>query len=159
LQDLGVWDTWMKMSLPDDHGGPTSGSSSFEPERYELEARVDPKAFTIEANAKLHLKAVRDGSRVVVLDLFDDLALGPIRDGAGHELDSYRSGATLLVRLADPVHLGDPVILEISYKGVILNEVAQNTFSVRSTQNWYPHAGTVDRATYKLTLQYPKKYQ
>src|SRR5262249_31499664 len=54
LQDLGVWDTWMKMSLPDDHGGPTSGSSSFEPERYELEARVDPKAFTIEANAKLH---------------------------------------------------------------------------------------------------------
>jgi peptidase M1-like protein len=159
LQDLGVWDTWMKASSQNPPGGSTSGSDSFEPEHYDLEARVDPKALTIEGKARLHLKAVREGSRAVALDLFEDLSPASIRDGAGQELEWYRSGSVLLVRLAEPVHLDDLVTLEVAYKGVILNERGPGTYSLRSTGGWYPHAGTIDRATYKLTLRWPGKYQ
>src|SRR5882672_6626863 len=121
LEDLGVWDTWMRMELRDETGRSTLGSNSFEPKHYDLEAKLDPKALRMEGKATLHLMAVREGSRAVALDLFEDLTPSSIRDGAGHDLPWYRSGAALHVMLANPVHKNDSMTLEVKYSGVIFN--------------------------------------
>jgi len=159
LDDFGDFDTWMRMPLQDEVGRPTPGSSNFEPKHYDLEAKLDPKALTIDGKATLHLTAMREGSRAVALTLFGDLIPSSVRDGAGNELAWYRSGATLGVMLSDPVRRNDSLTLEIAYKGVIFNEFGAEFFSLRTTQSWYPHTGTTDRATYKLTLRWPKKYE
>ena len=159
LDDFGDFDTWMRMPLRDGAGRPTPGSSNFEPKHYDLEAKLDPKALTIEGKATLHLTAMREGSRVVALSLFRDLIPSSIRDGAGKELAWYRSGATLSVMLADPVRMNESLTLEIAYQGVIFDEIGADFFALRTTQSWYPHTGTTDRATYKLTLRWPKKYE
>jgi hypothetical protein len=159
LADLGDWDTWMRMSLRDEKGQATPGSTNFEPKHYDLEVRLDPKALTMEGKATLNLIAVRDGSRAVALDLFADLIPSSIRDGAGRELAWYRSGRDVHVMLADPVRKNESTTLEVNYSGVIFDNVGGEAFSLRDTGGWYPHAGATDRATYKLTLRWPKKYE
>ena len=158
LEDLGTWDTWMRASLRDGDGKPIPGSTSFEPEHYDLEVRLDPKALSLKGRARLHLKAVREGSQAVALDLFEDLIPNAIHDGAGHDLAWFRSGSALHVMLVEPAHLNDPLTLEVDYGGTIFNGLGGDSFSLRDTGGWYPHAGTTDRATYKLTLRWPKKY-
>ncbi|MCI0658720.1 MAG: hypothetical protein L0170_16835, partial [Acidobacteria bacterium] len=159
LEDYGDWDTWMRMSLRDEGGQATPGSTNFEPKHYDLEVRLDPKALTMEGKATLQLTAVREGSRAVALDLFSDLVPSSIRDGAGHELAWYRSGGDLHVMLANPVRKNESMTLEVNYSGVIFNDGGGDAFSLRDTGGWYPHAGATDRATYKLTLRWPKKYE
>ena len=158
IEDLGDWDTWMKMPLRDPGGRPAPGTAAFEPDHYDLDAKLDPKELSLEGKAVLRLKAVHDGARAVDLDLFDDLTPGAIRDGTGRALTWYRSGRSLQVMLAEPVRRGEAATLEIAYAGVIFNEIETDSFALRDTGGWYPHAGTADRATYKLSLRWPRKY-
>jgi aminopeptidase N len=42
---------------------------------------------------------------------------------------------------------------------VMFDELQKGIFRLRHTSNWYPHVGTIDRATYDVTLRSPKKFE
>jgi len=157
--DLGDWDTWISTALRDEAGNEMPGGSGFEPEHYTLEVEIGKRDERITGKARLDLRCESDHRRVVGLRLFEDLKVHAVRDDAGRDLDWFRVDEELLVVLAEPVHTGARLALEVEYSGVLFNEVEKGVFLLRDTYSWYPHAGSVDRAGYEATLRWPKGRQ
>jgi hypothetical protein len=96
---------------------------------------------------------------VITLELFRDLQVREVTDGEGEPLFHMRSGRELAVLLPGPSVAGEKLRLKVSYGGRVLKWVGRGTWDLEDTNAWYPHCGTVDRATYDVTLQWPAKYE
>ena len=158
LADLGRFDVWMSAAFSGPNGAPVLGTSPFEPEHYVLDVTVDRFVESISGKARIELHAVRGGRRAVPLTLGIDLRVDGIKDGAGHDLLFLRAGSEVTVFLPAPLEEGAKATLEIAYSGNPFYESSLSTFALRGALGWYPHAGSRDRATYDVTIRWPKKY-
>jgi len=157
IQDLGDWDIWL--SGPWDPSG-TLGEASlgFEPEHYELDVTIAHDEATIHGRATLDIVSREVGRRVIPLELFRDLRAEVVRDETGDPLFFFRSGGDLMVVLDEPSTVGQRIRLEIVYRGKAIRWVDRKMFDLEDTANWYPHCGTIDRATYDVTLRWPRRF-
>jgi len=159
LEDLGSWDIWLSTAWAPDGGPPLAAGVGFETTHYEIEATIRKDRMWLDARARLDLDVAAPGRRVVRLELFPDLVVRRIADGSGRELFFFRSGDQLLVYLPQPPRAGERIALEIDYDGRALHWVRSGVFDLAATSGWYPHCGSVDRATYDVTLRWPRKRQ
>ncbi len=156
LEDLGQWDTWLSTTLRNKDGKPVPGVASYEPTRYRLEATLGDKGESLGGTARVELQPVLSApSRLVSLTLHSNLEVRRVTDAAGTELFTHRAGSDLTVVLPRPPAAGEAVTLAVEYQGKVINKEGR-TFALLDTFNWYPHAGTVDRATYEVTFRWPK---
>jgi hypothetical protein len=157
LEDLGAWDIWLSTPWSpravSDHG-----SFGFETRHYELKVRVLRNSLELEGEATLHLETTVPGRRTVSLELFRDLEIASVRDGSGRELYTFRSGPEVLVCLPDLTVAGQQLLLRVEYSGRVLEWRGKGTYDLIKTDGWYPHCGSIDRATYDVTLHWPRKY-
>lgn len=156
VDDLGAWDIWLSTAWSQD-GVRLPANTGFESEHYDLDVVIDHDR-KLDATAKLRLRAVTSGRRAINMELFRDLAVTAVRDGQGRDLFWFRSGNDVVLHLAEPSRAGEVLDLEIDYEGRALKWVGAGTFDLEETAGWYPHVGTVDRATYDVKLSWPKKY-
>ncbi len=157
VADLGRWDTWLSGALPGDDGRPRPGSAAFEPQHYELELSLEGSKLRLVGKARLHLRPLSDRGRVVELSIHPDLEVEHARLDAGGELFFLQQGGEVLVVLPEPPAAGQVSVLEVEYSGHLLDRVEGKSFALRSTTDWYPHAGNVDLATYEATFRWPAK--
>lgn len=157
-QDLGAWDVWLSTSWSPASGKPAPGSVGFETEHYALDVTIARKGLRLEGTARLDLRVEEAGRLAVPLELFRDLQVTKVADGKGRELFFFRSGPEVVVVLEEPTVVGGTLALEVTYGGHAIKWAGRRTFDLESTATWYPHCGTVDRATYDVTLRWPKKY-
>lgn len=157
VQDLGAWDVWLSAPWVPRSGPRFPGNVGFEAEHYELDVRIEPNSFRLDGTARLRLTAEDDGRRAVTLDLFRDLRVRRVRDGAGRDLFFFRSGGDVLVALEEPSRKGETLELEVRYGGRALKWVGRKVWDLEDTAKWYPHCGSIDRATYDVKLSWPKK--
>ena len=158
LENLGAWDVWMSRSWSPNRGPALPGTVGFEPEHYELDVTLKRRHLLLEGQARLHLKAETAGRRVLRLELMPDLRISRVADAEGRELYYFRSGDETAVLLPEPTTVGDTLVLDVTYAGPALEWTADRTYDLQDTSYWYPRCGTVDRATYDVTLRWPKKY-
>jgi hypothetical protein len=158
VEDLGAWDVWMSRSWSPRRGPALPGTAGFEPEHYELDVTLKKRNMLLEGRARLHLKAETAGRRVLRLQLMQDLRVSRVADAEGRELYYFRSGDETAVLLPEPSTVGDTLVLDVTYAGPALEWIANKSYDLQDTSNWYPRCGTVDRATYDVTLRWPKKY-
>jgi hypothetical protein len=158
VEDIGAWDVWLSAPWSADEA-PTHGSVGFETRHYDLDVRIRKDSLQLEGRAVLDVEATATGRRTVSLELFRDLKVDRVVDGAGRELFAFRSGPEVVVLLPEPSRAGDRLTLEIHYGGQVLKWVGRRTFDLESTDNWYPHCGSIDRATYEVVLRWPRKFQ
>ncbi|NIM01916.1 MAG: hypothetical protein GTN89_14030 [Acidobacteria bacterium] len=158
IQDIGDWDIWL--SGPWDPDG-TLGEASpgFEAQHYELDVRIGRNETTLHGSAKLDIVSHESGRRVIPLELFRDLRAETVTDANGESLFFFRSGGDLMVVLPEPSRVGQKLRLDIVYRGKALRWVDRKMFDLEDTANWYPHCGTTDRATYDVTLRWPRGLQ
>ncbi|HZF09876.1 MAG TPA: M1 family aminopeptidase [Thermoanaerobaculia bacterium] len=154
LDDLGQWDTWLAASLRDKEGKPAPGGATFEPEKYTLDVTVGDDV-RLSGRARLDLKCRVNGARLVPLRLERDLAVARVTDGAGAGVFFQRSGRDLVVALPHAVAAGEAVQLVVEYAGNAIDK-DWNLYTLLDTTEWYPHAGSVDRARYEVTYHWPK---
>lgn len=159
LADLGNWNTWIQTSARDANGDAAPGSPGFEPERYTIDVELDPKEGRLAGKVRIDAAAYEDGRRVATLDLYEDLVPQTILDGEGNELAWFRSGDDLHVVLAGSPAAGSKLQLDVEYEGVAFGEIEPGVFPLQDTYAWYPRVGAIDRATYRVTLRYPKKFE
>jgi len=159
VEDLGAWDIWLSAPWSPDSDRPLPGDVGFEAERYTLDVTVRRGDLRLEGKVRLQLKALSGGRRAVPLELYRDLEVRRVRDGRGRELFHFRSGPEVVVLLDEPTRAGEDLSLEIEYGGHALRWVARATFDLEDTGTWYPHCGSIDRASYDVTLRWPKKYE
>jgi hypothetical protein len=173
VEDIGSWDVWTAW--------PASGSedSGFEPRHYEIDATVLRGSLRLAGHTRLHLEATASGVRTLSLELFRDLVVDRVVDEDGRELFFFRAGPEVVVQLPRASRTGESLVLDVTYEGQVLEQVqvqggrgdmaqrgsgesvakALRIWDLQSTTGWYPHAGTIDRATYDVTLRWPSKYR
>ncbi len=158
LEDLGTWDTWVSTALRDAQGRPLPGAAAFEPVSYELDADVADSDLRLTGRARIELRPILKAARTVHLRMDRDLQVSRVAAGAGNELFFHRRGTGLTVVLPRPVAAGETLTLVVEYSGRLI-EKDWNRYALRSTLDWYPHAGAVDRARYAATFHWPKKLE
>ncbi len=159
VEDLGAWDVWMSRSWSPSRGPVLPGTVGFESEHYELDVTLQRRGLLLEGRARLHIKAETAGRRVLRLELMRDLRISRIADAEGRELFFFRSGYETAFLLTEPSTVGETIFLDVMYGGPALEWTADKSYDLQDTSNWYPRCGTVDRATYDVTLRWPKKYE
>ncbi|MGD8440905.1 MAG: hypothetical protein PVG53_10235, partial [Holophagae bacterium] len=142
VEDLGVWDTWVSASLVGDDNDPTPGARGVEPEHYELDVRLSGSELALDGRAAIGLRTVVDGLRAVSFDLHPDLEPVRVTDGSGRELAWYRSRGELVAALRKPVAGGARLEIVIDYRGRPIETGPNGASVLRTTTDWYPHAGT-----------------
>lgn len=158
VEDLGQWDTWLSASLRNGQGKPVPGGSSFEPEKYTLDVSVAENGLRLNGRARIDLRPMIRGARAAALRINPDLHVSRVADGSGQGLFFVQAGDDLTVLLPRPVAEGDKLTLEIEYAGSAVDK-SFKSYALADTVFWYPHAGTVDRAVYDVTLRWPKKLE
>lgn len=155
---LGQWDTWFSSSLRGRDGKSSPGLATFEPEKYTLDITLADGDLKLTGRARLDLKPTVRGSRAVALRLNNDLKVEEVTDGSGAPLFFLRSGRYLTVFLPSaPADHERPVVV-VEYSGRMV-EKDGGSFALYDTLEWYPHAGTVDRAPYDVTFHWPKRLE
>ncbi len=156
VEDLGDFDTWYSASLASADGGRLPGGEGFEPERYLLDVTVTEDRERIEGRAVLELRAEAGGRVAVPLRLFPDLVVKSVRDGSGTDLAWLGEGERVIVFLTEPSKPGQSLVLEVTYGGPALKRLDFGVYVMRHTTDWHPHAGTLDRARYDVTVHWPQ---
>jgi hypothetical protein len=149
VDDLGDFNHWSVFAA-----GPQSGEGDFEPEIYHVDATIADGAERLSGRATIDLKTVHGKRRVVPLQLYRDLTVSQVTDAAGTPLKFVRSGYELAVVLPTPAEDGQRLSVTVAFEGVMLEKEGR-AFRLRNTQYWYPHAGSIDRARYDVTLHWP----
>lgn len=160
LADLGEWEQWMSSPMHDASGKALGRRTLFEPVRYVLEATLSGSGdLTLAGRARIVVRAQAARHRVVVATLHSDLVVRTVRDARGGVLAFHRSGTELAIVLAGAPAAGDEVALEIEYDGRFLDRAGRSLYALRDSLSWYPHVGAVDRASYEVTLSWPKRLE
>ncbi|HEY6141424.1 MAG TPA: M1 family aminopeptidase [Thermoanaerobaculia bacterium] len=149
VSDLGTFNIWSQFAA-----GPPSDQGDFEPELYHLDVTVPAGAERLGGRATIDLKAVRGHRRVIPLTLHQDLKVTQVTDAAGSALKFVRTGDELAVVLAAPAEEGQRLSVTVAFEGVMFEKEGR-AFRLRNTEFWYPHAGSIDRARYDVTLHWP----
>jgi len=159
MEDLGAWDIWLSSRWEPADGDALPGRKGFEARHYELDVTVRRRKMRLLGEARITIEALDDGRRAVPLELFRDLVVERVADEQGRELFFFRSGGEYVVVLPEPSRAGERFRLDVSYGGRVVKWVGPQIFDLEDTDTWYPHCGTVDRATYDVTLRWPGKYE
>jgi hypothetical protein len=158
LTDVGMWDTWMSAPLRGSDGEPTPGSSGVESVHYRLDCSLDGKELALDATARIDLTVLVDGLNTVTLDMNSDLVPTEVRDDDGRALAFVRTRGELTAVLPSSLASGSTTTIEVRYTGRPFERLSPGTYAQRSALNWYPHAGSLDRATYDVTIRWPDSY-
>jgi hypothetical protein len=159
LGDLGIWDTWISTSLPGPGGEPTRGSSGIEPTHYALDLTLRGRQLELEATARIDLEILVDGVNTLTLQMGPDLLPVEVRDADGATLPYLRTLKELTVVLPRPRDAGSDYSVELRYTGKPIERVALDTYVQRRPLGWYPRAGSIDRATYEVSIRWPKYFE
>ncbi len=157
VEDLGDWDTWVAAALRNSSGQPVAGTPAFEPTKYTLDIRLTQPGLRLSGKARIDLRPVLRGSRVVGISLPRDFVVSRVTDADGKELFFHRGEGELTVILPEPPAEGQPVAVVVDYAGSPV-EKNWNLTALLDTEGWYPHAGLMDRATYDATFHWPQGF-
>jgi hypothetical protein len=172
------YDVWTSFSIEDagpsrrpqgqnPHARPTETEAREEPilvRDYVIDAQVSPPK-QLDAEVKLHIDVVRDGSRFLAFELSRFLKIQTVeQDGRtvefvqnpaveGTQL-ARRGNDQVAVILLKPVHKGQTISLRFTYGGDVLAEAGNGLLYVGARGMWYPNRGLA-MSNFDLTFHYP----
>ena len=159
LEDLGRWDSWVLSPLRAETGAPRPGSAGFEPIHYELDVTVDPRTGGLLSKSRITLQVLTSGRRMVSFELHRDLQIEGVYDGAGTELFYMRRDSELQILFSGLPERNSEIVVEVDCRGDFLEHTSDKGWALRDTLGWYPRTGPRERATYDVTLRWPKRYE
>jgi Peptidase family M1 domain len=150
LEDLGPWDTWISAPLA------TPGRAAFEPRHYDLTADVALDG-TVKGRAEIEITAITGGVRTLALRLHPQAKITSVRDAAGAPLAHAVEEGSMIAQLPTAPAAGETTTVAIEFTGPFLERLNSarmggDIWYLPDTTSWYPHTGTVDRATYEARI-------
>ena len=148
-------------------------------ESYQIEATV-AKGLGFSATSTMRVTAREDGIRWAPLNLYSELRVDSVGDGAGASDTFFRARRSpeLWVRFDPPLHAGETRRVRVVYHGDLIGSgslmdqflptgAARFQFPpamdqwlfVKSSEYWFPRYGANQAATVDLTFHMPKRYQ
>lgn len=154
VEHMGAWDVWVSSSA----GAPDGASA--EPEHYVIDLYVNPTLdLDARGSATIRLRAGPGGARTVDFRLYDGVKVTGVYGPGGQPLDFVRREEALHVFLPGLLPAGEREEIRVEYEGDLVQVIwREKSYALRSTRNWYPVTGWVNRATYDVTLRRPKRF-
>ncbi len=166
VEDLGRWDSWVQTAVRDVNGESRPGSQGFEPSHYVIDVTVDPQTGRLASRSRVEMQAVSGQRRVVRLELHADLEITRVavvpeghQPASGGELFYLREGSDVQVFLPRAPETGAEVVLDVACEGSFLEPGNDRDWALRDALGWYPRTGANERATYDVTLSWPRRYR
>jgi hypothetical protein len=131
---------------------------------YVIDAQVKPPK-ELDADVKLTLEVMHDGSRFLIFELSRFLKIQNVEEG-GQTVEFIQNPAVEGTRLArsgndqvavilsEPARKGQKINLHFVYGGEVLAEAGKGLLYVGARGNWYPNRG-IAMSNYDLTFRYP----
>ncbi len=155
LGDLGQWDTWTSAALAR-NGEVHHGGSPVDVLHYSIHLSVEPRTLVLQAVARIELRSLASGARLLPFALQRDLRVESVRAGSADDVPFLQQGDQLSVYLPEGTKAGEQHSLEISYRGVLVEEV-ERARVLTTTMGWYPRGDETDQATFDVTLRWPDR--
>ncbi len=166
VKNLGRWDSWVKAAVRDAEGKPRPGSQGFEPQHYLIDVTVDPRDGHLVSHTRMKVRALSGVRRIVSLELHGELAVtrlalaSPSEVSEGdRELFFWREGNRVQVLLPQVPRADAELELEIVCEGVFLESAGDRGWALRDALGWYPRFSANERATYDVTLRWPRRFE
>lgn len=161
------YDTWASFKALD---APKTPIEMFTPMDYEVNTRIT-NDLSLEGRTVLHLKTVRAGERIVLLELSRNLIVEEVKLENGPPLVFFqnedmsrhdileRGNDALLAVLPSPSTAGEEIRLEVKYRGNVISNAGNDVEFVGAHGTWYAHVGGGDHfALFDLTFRWPKRF-
>ncbi len=158
LDDIGRWDNWMLTPLRSADGQPRPGSVGFEPTHYQLDVTVDPRTGGLVSRSRVEVRTLASGRRMVRFELHRDLQIEHVRDAGGEDLFYLRQDSEMRVFLPRAPAPGEQLVLDVASRGKFLEHASEQGWALRDALGWYPRTGADERATYDVTLRWPRRF-
>jgi len=163
IDKVRFFETWV--SLPATQPG-ISTVYDFQPLSYTVATTIHADR-SLDGDTMLKIRAVRDGERVLALNLAPELQVRQITDGAGNSLpffpstefdQSGKSGSgTILIVLNQSAHTGQEFELDVDYRGTVISDAGNDVLFVGERGSWYAHLPGPDRfVPFDLTFRWPR---
>lgn len=163
--DGGIW-TAFHLAGEYQRGTATSNRDrrTFDLIRHQIDAGI--KGEKLAATDKITLATLVPGTRVMPFDLFRSLRVSRVADEQGREVpfiqEDKDEDADFAVILPSAPETGKQFQLTVEYVGgEALSKEGAGNFILLPRSSWYPNNGGTqfgDRATFDMTVRYPKKY-
>jgi hypothetical protein len=130
---------------------------------YKIQTEV-AKGGALDASTEMEFTAVKDGARVLRIDLLPTLRVKSVTDGQGRPIEfiqeSTKADDSFHVVLPEPLQAGKKYLLRFEYSGTkVIHGEGGGNFSVEARTSWYPNVNSFqDHATYDLKFRVPKQY-
>ena len=161
------YDLWAMFPRTEGAGNP----EPVVPVRYSVDTTVEEN-LELRAEAKLELRAVRDGERILPLTLSRELRVQSVTGASGQPLDFFqnedlsekevlkRGDDLFYVVLPEPTKKGQIIDWDVKYGGNVITEAGNGVYYVGERGTWYPHPfGTAHFCNYDLTFRWPRNLE
>jgi hypothetical protein len=164
-----VFDVWASFLEAESRGVEAARSTvTFRPIDYQVETTI-ASDLSLTGTTSAHLRAARNGERVLPLELSKDLAVETAMEGAkplaffqNQNLSAreirQRGNNLVYVVLPEGVKEGDELKIDISYHGSVIRDAGNGVFYVGERGAWYAHVPDLGFFTpFDLTFHWPKR--
>jgi hypothetical protein len=159
-----IWASFFRM-------GAQESLPAFAAESYSLDTIVQPD-LELAGKADLTLHALREGERVIPLELSNLLRVESVQDESGRPLEFFQSEPTVRhdiasrgddsvnVVLPDAPQNGKQFHLRMAYRGKVISNAGNGAYFVGEHGSWYPHVIGIDSFTaFDLNFRWPRQLQ
>ncbi|HEX9084387.1 MAG TPA: M1 family aminopeptidase, partial [Gemmatimonadaceae bacterium] len=151
VDDLGTWDTWVSQALP---CTADCAAAPFEASTYKLDVTID-RSLHLQGKANVVAKTIAASARVINMQMLRDLQVQSVLDASGAPLQFVRADNQLSIALPQSVARGTDVSVRVEYSGDVFEKRNKSIVQIDPLA-WYPHVGSLDRATYDVTFRWPR---
>ncbi|MGH9702312.1 MAG: M1 family aminopeptidase, partial [Candidatus Acidiferrales bacterium] len=163
---IRFYDVWASFHRA---AAPVRVTEFFEPISYLIDTSIAEDR-SMEGKAVMKLRALRDGERMISLELSRFLEIQSASDADGHPLDVFQNEAirrqeigrrgndAAVVFLPEESRAGKIYELHFTYRGGVIGDAGNGVFFVGARGSWYPHpVGTDHFATFDLAYRWPRR--
>jgi len=161
------YDLWTSFS-PE---GQVPEGPPFESVAFHVETSIQQDA-SLEGRARVTLKAVTGGERMVALELSRNLRVDSVGDAEGRGLPFFqnedvsrdemaqRGNDSVFVVLPAAPKAGEELRLWFTYRGNVIADAGNGVYFVGERGSWYPHIGGTDQfGSFSLVFRWPRHLQ
>jgi hypothetical protein len=168
VNDEPLFDSWASFRRA---GAPEKSPETWKPSDYSIETSVSSD-LDLDGKTAITLRALRDGERVMALELSSMLRIESVTDDSGRSLEFFQSDPAkrqdiaregddvLFVVFPEPSRAGQTVRLHLTYHGRVIAQAGVGVFYVGARGSWYPH--TVDAGDFTpfdLHFRWPRQWE
>ncbi len=159
------YDLWAMFPRAEGTGHPEPAA----PVSYAIETTVEDD-LQMRGEAKLVMRALRDGERMIPLVLSRGLRVQSVTDASGQLLDFFqnedlsekevlrRGDDLFFVVLPELTKTGEEIRWDVKYSGNVITQAGNGVIYVGERGAWYPHPNdTTHFCKFDLTFRWPRK--